>query len=77
MGDHRHLGQRRLRVDLLRDFRRGRRSRNGQPLMIVGVGIVVERPLRRLRFRPNLQCRQLVVGRQVIAAAGDHQFLNR
>ena len=48
-----HLGQRCLRVDLLRDF--GRCSARPQlaALMVIGVRIVIKRALRWLRFRPN------------------------
>src|ERR1043166_10051457 len=45
--------------------------------MVIGVRIVIERALRRLRFRPAPQRRKVLVGRQVISAAGDHQLLNR
>ncbi len=50
----RHLGQRRLAVDLLGDLRRRRRGCDRQRLMIIGVRIVIERALRRPFLRPSV-----------------------
>src|SRR6266567_9219364 len=72
-----HFRQRGLYVDLLRNLWRRRRGRNRQLLMVMGVGVVIERALRRPLFLPNLQRGQLLVCRQVVTAAGDHQFLDR
>src|SRR6267142_2666412 len=63
-----HLGQRRPRVDLLRDLRRSRRSRNRQGLVVVRVGIVIERTLWRSFLGPCLQGGELLECRQVVAA---------
>src|SRR5579862_4395811 len=57
-----HFGQRRLGIDLLRNFRRRRRSGDRQLLLLVRIWIVVERPLRWFLLRPNLQLRELLIG---------------
>ena len=72
-----HLGQRRLGVDLLGDLRRRRRCRDRQRLMLVGIGIVEQRALRRPFLGPGLQGRQLLERRQIVAAAGRHELLDR
>src|SRR5438034_1271675 len=45
--------------------------------MVIRIWIVVERALRRAFFRPGLQGRKFLERRQVIAATGCHQLLDR
>src|SRR5262249_11668709 len=73
---HRHLGHNALRKDLRRDLGRCRSPRNRQDLVVVRIGIVVERALRRPFLSPGLQRREFRKGRQVEAAARRYKLLD-
>src|SRR6476660_2669819 len=45
--------------------------------MLVRIWIVIERPLRGAFFGPGLEGGELLERRQVVAAAGRHELLNR
>ena len=72
-----HLGLHALGVDLLRDLRRSWRRGDRQDLMVVRVGIVVERALGRPFLGPGLEVGQLLERRQIVAGAGRHHLLGR
>jgi hypothetical protein len=61
-----HLGHDALNVDLHRDLRRSWRRGYRQDLVVVGIGVVIERPFRR----PLLRLRATVVGAFVPCTVG-------
>src|SRR6266545_4976935 len=74
---HHPLGLDRLGINLHRDLRRRGLGRDRENLVIVRIGIVIERALGRCLFGPHLERRQLLERRQVVAGARIHHLLDR
>src|SRR5262245_11065845 len=72
---HVYLGHQTLGIDLHGDLVRGRCGRNRKDLMIVRIGVVIERALRRTLLTPGLEGRQIGKCRDVVTLAGFHHLL--